>query len=70
MLRKLSLVGKLLDHRKEEFKLPNNIKKSLCVLTSEENLKLLKEKEIKKKKEEEEKAQRCELQQRKKEKRN
>ena len=49
------MVEKLLDHRKEEFKLPN-IKKSSYKLTSEENLKLLKEKEMKKKKEEEEKA--------------
>ena len=52
-LEKVSLVDKLLDHRKEEFKLPN-VKKSSCVLS---NLKLLKEKEMKKKKEEEEKAQ-------------
>ena len=49
------MVGKLLDHRKEEFKL-SITKKSLSVLTSEENLKLLKEKEMKKKKEEEESA--------------
>ena len=66
-LEKVSLVSKLLDQRKEDFKLPNiKKKKSSCVLTSEENLKLLKEKEMKKKKEEEEKAQRRELRQKKK----
>ena len=58
LLRKyiaISLVDKLLDRRKEEFKLPN--KKKSCVLNHKENLKLLKEKEMKKKKEEEKKAQ-------------
>ena len=55
-LEKVSLVDKLLDHRKEEFKLPNIKKKSSHVLNCKENLKLLKEKEMKKKEEEEEKA--------------
>ena len=66
-LKKVSLVDKLLDQRKEDFKLPNiKTKKSSCVLTSEENLKLIKEKEMKKKKEEEEKALRRALRQKKK----
>ena len=66
-LKKVSLVDKLLGQTKEDFKLPNlKTKKSSCVLTSEENLKLIKEKEMKKKKEEEEKAQRRALRQKKK----
>ena len=68
-LKKVSLVDKLLDQRKENFKLPNiKTKKSSCVLTSEENLKLIKEKEMKKKKEEE-KAQQHVLRQKKKKRR-
>ena len=55
LLRKGVFGRQLLDHRKEEFKLPNIKKRSSCLLNLEENLKLLKEKEIKKKKEVEEK---------------
>ena len=52
-LQKTSIVDKLLDDRKNEFKLPTlKTKKSSCVLTSEENLKIVREKETKKKKEE------------------
>ena len=41
-LTKTSLVDKLIDNKKEEFKLSNlKVKKSGCVLTSEENLKLI-----------------------------
>ena len=66
-LRKTTAEDKLLDSRSKEFKLPNlKTKKSSCVLTSEENLKLLKEKEMKKKKEEEEKLQRRALREKKK----
>ena len=66
-LQKTSIVDKLLDDRKNEFKLPTlKTKKSSCVLTSEENLKIVREKEMKKKKEEEEKAQRRALREEKK----
>ena len=66
-LQKTSIVDKLLDDRKNEFKLPTlKTKKSSCVLTSEENLKIVREKEMKKKKEEKEKAQRRALREEKK----
>ena len=67
-LQKTSIVDKLLDNRKNEFKLPTlKTKKSSCVLTSEENLKIVQEKEMKKNKEEE-KAQQRVLQEKKKKK--
>ena len=67
-LQKTSIVDKLLDNRKNEFKLPTlKTKMSSCVLTSEENLKIVQEKEMKKNKEEE-KAQRRVLQEEKKKK--
>ena len=67
-LTKASLVDKLVQNRKEQFKLPSlKVKKSSSILTSQENLKLLREKEMKKKKEEE-KAKRLTLRQEKKKK--
>ena len=66
-LQKTSVVDKLLNDRKNEFKLPTlKTEKSSCVLTSEENLKIVQEKAMKKKKEEEEKAQRRALREEKK----
>ena len=68
-LTKASLVDKLVQNRKEQFKLPSlKVKKSSSILTSQENLKLLREKEMKKKKEEEEKAKRLALRQERQEK--